>query len=146
MVERKIVLPRAVAAIYKATKKLNAEFPLRSFTPDGHLVGHLGEVIAARNVGLELLPNSHPGHDAVDSTGRCVQIKLTACNSRWACQYAGYRARMSAVSYDTGGVDGHFGPKTEAAVKQLQQAYGIAVDGVVGHQTWQIVHALENLG
>ena len=53
---------------------------------------------------------------------------------------------LSAVNYDTGVVDGRFGPKTEAAVKQLQQACGISVDGVVGHQTWQIVDALENLG
>jgi hypothetical protein len=81
MNERKIALPPAVAAIYKAIKELNAEFPLRSFTPDGHLVGHLGEVIAAKEFNLELLPNSHPGHDGVDSTGRYVQIKLTAGNS-----------------------------------------------------------------
>jgi hypothetical protein len=47
MNERKIALPPAVTATYKATKELNAEFPLRSLTPDGHLVGHLGEVIAA---------------------------------------------------------------------------------------------------
>jgi len=52
---------------------------------------------------------------------------------------------MSAVNYDTGVVDGRFGPKTEAAVKELQRACGISVDGVVGHQTWQIVDALENL-
>jgi Family of unknown function (DUF6998) len=81
MVERRISLPRSVAAIYEATKELNAEYPCRSFTPDGHLVGHLGEVIAAKEFGLTLLPNSHPGHDAMDSNNRCVQIKLTAGNS-----------------------------------------------------------------
>jgi peptidoglycan hydrolase-like protein with peptidoglycan-binding domain len=48
--------------------------------------------------------------------------------------------------YATGGVDGRFGPKTEAVVKVLQQSYGITVDGVVGHQTWQIVDSLENEG
>ena len=64
------------------------------------------------------------------------------------------QTRMSAFNsepdggfpYATGGVDGRFGPKTEAAVKVLQQAYGITVDGIVGHQTWQIVDALENEG
>ena len=64
------------------------------------------------------------------------------------------QSRMSAFQsqpdggfpYVTGGVDGRFGPKTEAAVKVLQQAYGITVDGVVGHQTWQIVDSLENEG
>ena len=56
------------------------------------------------------------------------------------------QSRMSAVGFDTGGVDGRFSPKTEAAVKQLQQQAHLAVDGVVGPQTWAVVDALENEG
>jgi peptidoglycan hydrolase-like protein with peptidoglycan-binding domain len=56
------------------------------------------------------------------------------------------QSRMTAVGYDTLGVDGRFGAKTEAAVKALQQAYNLNVDGVVGPQTWQVVDALENEG
>lgn len=33
-------------------------------------------------------------------------------------------------------VDGIFGSKTEAAVKQFQEDYGLVVDGIVGIQTW----------
>src|SRR4051812_7852698 len=56
------------------------------------------------------------------------------------------QSRMSAVGFDTGGVDGRFSPKTEAAVRQLQQQAGLVVDGVVGPKTWAVVDALENEG
>jgi peptidoglycan hydrolase-like protein with peptidoglycan-binding domain len=56
------------------------------------------------------------------------------------------QSRMSAVGFNTGGVDGRFGAKTEAAVKKLQQDYNLSVDGVVSPQTWQVVDALEDEG
>lgn len=56
------------------------------------------------------------------------------------------QSRMSAVGFDTGGVDGRFGARTEQAVKQLQQQSKLGVDGVVGAKTWAIVDALENEG
>ena len=54
--------------------------------------------------------------------------------------------RMSLVGYGVGGVDGRYGTDTEAAVKKLQQQSGLAVDGVVGRQTWSIIDSLENEG
>ena len=40
-------------------------------------------------------------------------------------------------------VDGVFGSKTEQAIKEFQQAEGLAVDGIVGPATW---HALPDGG
>jgi peptidoglycan hydrolase-like protein with peptidoglycan-binding domain len=56
------------------------------------------------------------------------------------------QSRMSAVGFDTNGVDGRFSPKTEQAVKQLQQQANLVTDGIVGPRTWAVVAALENEG
>jgi peptidoglycan hydrolase-like protein with peptidoglycan-binding domain len=52
------------------------------------------------------------------------------------------QSRLGAAGFDTGGVDGVFGPRTEAGVRALQQARGITVDGIVGPQTWQQIDSL----
>lgn len=33
-------------------------------------------------------------------------------------------------------VDGIFGSRTEAAVREFQRSYNLSVDGIVGSQTW----------
>jgi hypothetical protein len=76
---KKIKLPACVAAIYRAVAELESKYP-RKFTPDGHLVGSIGEVVAAEALGLTLYPMSRPGHDAYDANGD-VQIKMTARKS-----------------------------------------------------------------
>jgi hypothetical protein len=75
-----VKLPPAVAQIYEAVAELERQYPGRKFTPDGHLVGSIGEVVAAEALGLTLHPMSKPGHDAFDANGD-VQIKMTAGNS-----------------------------------------------------------------
>ena len=41
------------------------------------------------------------------------------------------------------GIDGNFGPKTEAAVKAFQSWGGVTADGIVGDQTWAVsLHAM----
>lgn len=50
--------------------------------------------------------------------------------------------RLAAVGHPTG-VDGQFGPATDAAVRSFQRAHGLAVDGVVGPATWSALHPPE---
>ena len=39
---------------------------------------------------------------------------------------------------DPGAADGHFGAKTEAAVRAYQTGHGVGVDGIVGDRTWWV--------
>ena len=71
---------RLVREIYSRVNRLEELFKSqgRKFTPDGHLVGSFGEVLAAANYALSLHSPSHPVHDAeVEAEGRQVQIKIT---------------------------------------------------------------------
>ena len=65
------------ASLYRIVDCLEVMFPGRRFTPDGHLVGSIGEVLAARTFGVELLPGCAPDHDARTDDGPRVQIKFT---------------------------------------------------------------------
>lgn len=42
--------------------------------------------------------------------------------------------------YDVAGVDGIFGTRTENQVRNFQRDRGLAVDGIVGANTWAALH------
>lgn len=66
--------------LYAASERLEALFEGRKFTLDGHLVGSIGEVIAAAMFDLKLNIASTKGHDALAIDGRRVEVKLTQGN------------------------------------------------------------------
>ena len=68
---------QAIHDLYAITNRLNNLYPGRHFTPDGHIVGSLGEVVAADYYSLDLFEASNPVHDAEDPQDRLVQIKAT---------------------------------------------------------------------
>jgi hypothetical protein len=70
-------IPGVVIRLYQLVNELEAAFPGRPFTPDGHLVGSLGEVLASHYYNLELLPCSTECHDAQAPNGTLVQVKAT---------------------------------------------------------------------
>jgi len=69
---------KEVQAIYRAVENLTKRFG-RKFTPDGVLVGTLGEVLAEEKYDLRLHPPKTKDFDAKDCRGREVQIR---CNQR----------------------------------------------------------------
>lgn len=44
---------------------------------------------------------------------------------------------LNTLGFATGGLDGIFGSKTENAVRNYQYSRGLAVDGIVGCNTWR---------
>ncbi len=47
---------------------------------------------------------------------------------------------LASLGFSSGEIDGYYGPKTEAAVKSLQQSKGLIVDGIVGPDTMKALH------
>ena len=69
-------LPKLLRSIYDSVDALEVMFPGRHFTPDGHMVGSLGEALAAHHYGIELAQASSQCHDGV-CENRQVQVKAT---------------------------------------------------------------------
>ena len=65
-----------VQKLIEIVKELEDDFPGRHFTLDGHLVGSIGEVMAAYYYGIELYKASEKGYDG-EVDGKRVQIKIS---------------------------------------------------------------------
>ena len=66
-----------ICSIYALVKELEQLYPGRHFTPDGHMVGSLGECLVAEDYELTLMEASNKGFDAMSSCGKEVGIKAT---------------------------------------------------------------------
>ncbi|MFH1340384.1 MAG: hypothetical protein ABIL01_04085 [Pseudomonadota bacterium] len=77
----RVKLPKSVAKIYEAVAELSAEYPGRPFTPDGHLIGSIGGVVARETFGFELHEPSNKHHDARCSLRGDAEVKITAGNT-----------------------------------------------------------------
>mgnify|MGYP001373282944 CR=1 FL=1 len=67
--------PALIAQLYDVVAELEAMFQ-RPFTPDGHMVGSIGEALAKHYYGLTLTPCSTKGCDATLGDKR-IEIKAT---------------------------------------------------------------------
>lgn len=65
-----------VQKLIDIVRQLEQEFPGRYFTLDGHLVGSIGEVMAAYYYGIEFYTASVAVHDG-EIDGKKVQIKIS---------------------------------------------------------------------
>lgn len=68
--------PELIQEIYRAVDELERMFPGRHFTPDGHMVGSIGEALAMYYYGVELFTASFKSHDGKIGD-RFIQVKAT---------------------------------------------------------------------
>lgn len=67
-----------IPELFRLVQQLEACAEGRPFTPDGHMVGSIGEVLSAPEYGLRLQEPSNKGFDAIhDQSGKEVEIKAT---------------------------------------------------------------------
>ena len=67
--------PQLIDNLYSVVEELERMFD-RRFTPDGHLVGSIGEALASYYYGLKLSRPSTKGYDAT-LDGKKIEIKAT---------------------------------------------------------------------
>lgn len=72
---------KLVQRLYATVEELEEMFPGRRFTPDGHMVGSIGECLVADAYGLKLQVASNKGFDAIAESGMEVEIKATQAGS-----------------------------------------------------------------
>ncbi len=121
--------------IGKIQKTLNERYGLNITVDD--VAGN--ETKKAIVIGLQKEHNSQfnsglavDGVFGIKTRNACEKLRIGARGKiTWLMQ-----ARLRCLGYNTNGVDGVFGNGTLNAVKQFQKAKGIAVDGVVGRNTW----------
>lgn len=103
-----------ILGVFSACQELS-RITGRPFSPDGHLVGSLGEVFAADQLGLILMSPSNHGYDAIDSDGLKVEIKATTRNTIALSASGTLAERLVVVQFDEAGsgviaYDGPAGP------------------------------------
>jgi hypothetical protein len=74
-------IPDLIRDLYRIVGELERLFPDPRFTPDGHLVGSIGEVLAAHYYNIVLAPSSSKTHDGIAPGGKKVQVKATQGSS-----------------------------------------------------------------
>jgi len=71
------VLKEEIIKLFDLKERLSKEFENRKFTPDGRLIGDIGEVLAELYYDIILDGGQSHTHDGITSDGQSVQIKIS---------------------------------------------------------------------
>ncbi len=87
-----------------------------------------------------------PRYDTSPATAASISPWPVVSRGALAHPVSTLQLLLRASAHPVGGVDGIFGPQTEAAVRGFQQQRALGVDGIVGPQTWASLVVLVRLG
>jgi hypothetical protein len=69
-----------IKELYSTVSELKKMFPSKHFTPDGHMVGSIGECLVADAYGLTLQTALNKGFDTTSESGLTVKTEATQSN------------------------------------------------------------------
>jgi hypothetical protein len=105
MVIKAVEIRKLIPELFVLVQRLEACAEGRPFTPDGHMVGSIGEVLASVEYGLSLQDPSNKGFDAIHvPSGTEVEIKATF-GKRVALRCCPQHLLVLVLDRKTGGSD-----------------------------------------
>lgn len=109
-----------------------------NLSPDGFFGGNTYNAVAnfQSNQGLEVdgIVGRNTWSSLLSSNTKTIRLGSRGASVRYLQQ------QLLSKLYPVGTIDGVFGNNTLQAVRQFQQENGLAVDGIVGRNTWALLN------